>query len=169
MQRLLKRRGLDPGDADLVQSDPVVDESPALAGISSASIQGRIALGPRAGARVWRVGADPDAPWVLSTASRHAHLAGFDLHANVAMPAADRARLEQLCRDRLRPAVEATEVRQARDEPKVGIHRRRLTAAVELVGALRRERGQVRGRQLHRAHVLATVLMGERKTSTWPG
>jgi len=36
----------------------VVEDSSALAGISSASIQGRIALGPRAGSRVWRVGAD---------------------------------------------------------------------------------------------------------------
>jgi len=80
-------------------------ESPALAGISSASVQGRVALGPRAGARVWRLGDDPDAPWVLSTMPRHAHLAGFDLHANVAVPATDRARLEQLCRYLLRPAV----------------------------------------------------------------
>src|SRR5262249_34010115 len=70
VQRLLKRRGLDPGDADMSQADPVVEESPVLAGISGASIQGRIALGRRAGARVWRVGADPDAPWVLSTAPR---------------------------------------------------------------------------------------------------
>ena len=36
---------------------------------------------------------------------RHAHLAGFDLHANVDAPAADRTRLEQLCRYLLRPAV----------------------------------------------------------------
>src|SRR5262245_13558817 len=35
----------------------MVEDSPALAGISSASIQGRIVLGPRAGGRVWRVGA----------------------------------------------------------------------------------------------------------------
>jgi hypothetical protein len=42
---------------------------------------------------------------VLSAVRRHAHLAGFDLHANVAVPAADRARLEQLCRYLLRPAV----------------------------------------------------------------
>ena len=105
VQRLLQRRGLDPGHADPAQADPVVEESPVLAGLSSASIQGRIALGPRAGARVWRVGDDPDAPWVLSTAPRHAHLAGFDLHANVAVPASDRARLEQLCRYLLRPAV----------------------------------------------------------------
>jgi hypothetical protein len=51
------------------------------------------------------VRADPDPPWVLSTAPRHAHLAGFDLRANVEVPAADQARLEQLCRYLLRPAV----------------------------------------------------------------
>jgi Putative transposase/Transposase zinc-binding domain len=111
VQRLLTRRGLDPGDADLVRADPVAEESPTLAGINSASIQGRIAFGPRAGARVWRVGADPDAPWVLSTAPRHAHPAGFDLHANVAVPAADRPRLEQLCRYLLRPAVAQNRLR----------------------------------------------------------
>src|SRR5262249_20525276 len=115
VQRLLKRRGLDPGDADMCQADPVVEESPVFAGISSASIQGRIALGRRAGARVWRVGADPDAPWVLSTAPRHAHLAGFDLHANVDAPASDRTRLEQLCRYLLRPAVAQDRLRRERD------------------------------------------------------
>jgi hypothetical protein len=55
VQRLLRRRGLDSWEADGVQADPVVDESSALAGISSALIQGRVALGPRAGARVWRL------------------------------------------------------------------------------------------------------------------
>src|SRR5262249_30608174 len=105
IQRLLKRRGFGPGDADLFRADPVVEESPALAGISTASIEGRIALGPRAGARVWRIGNEPDARWMLSTAPQHAHSGGFDLHANVAVPAADRARLEQLCRYLLRPAV----------------------------------------------------------------
>ncbi len=115
VQRLLRRRGFDASDADLSQSDPVVEESPALAGITSAAIQGRIALGPRAGARVWRVGDDPDAPWVLSTAPRHAHLAGFDLHANVAVPAADRTRLEQLCRYLLRPPVAQDRLRLLAD------------------------------------------------------
>ena len=115
VQRLLRRRGLDPWEADGVQADPLVDESPALAGISSASVQGRIALGPRAGARVWRLGDDPDAPWVLSTVPRHAHLAGFDLHANVAVPATDRARLEQLCRYLLRPAVAQDRLRRLDD------------------------------------------------------
>ena len=115
VQRVLQRRGLDPGDGDPAQADPVVEESPVLAGLSGASIQGRIALGPRAGARVWRVGDDPDAPWVLSTAPRHAHLAGFDLHANVAVPAVDRPRLEQLCRYLFRPAIAQDRLRRLDD------------------------------------------------------
>jgi hypothetical protein len=36
---------------------------------------------------------------------RHAHLAGFDLHANVAVPGRNRTHREQLCRYLLRPAV----------------------------------------------------------------
>jgi hypothetical protein len=115
VQRLLTRRGLAPGDADMGRADPSVEDSPVLAGISRASIQGRIALGPRAGALVWRVGADPDAPWVLSTAPRHAHLGGFDLHANVEVPAADRVRLEQLCRYLLQPAVAQDRLRRLDD------------------------------------------------------
>jgi len=76
---------LDPGETHAVQADPLVKASPALAGIRSASVQGRIALGPRAGARVWRMGDDPNEWWVLSTAPRHAHLAGVDLHGSAAL------------------------------------------------------------------------------------
>ena len=59
-----RRRGLD-AEADLAPPDPLAEESAALAGISSASIQGRIAVGRRAGGRVWRLGEEPDAPWVV--------------------------------------------------------------------------------------------------------
>jgi putative transposase len=52
---------------------------------------------------------------VLSTAPQHAHLAGFDLHANVAVPAADRMRLEQLCRYLLGPAVAQNRLRLLTD------------------------------------------------------
>src|SRR5205807_1082434 len=75
--------------------------SPALAGISSASIQGRIALGPRAGARAFQIGREPDAPWVTSRGPCQAHLEGLDLHANIAnitVAADDRAGVERLCR-----------------------------------------------------------------------
>ncbi len=101
--RLLSRRGLEVGDAPDV--DPLAEESPALAGISSASIQGRIALGPRAGARVFQLGREPDAPWVTSRGPCQAHLEGFDLHANIAVGADERAGVERLCRYVLRPPV----------------------------------------------------------------
>jgi hypothetical protein len=54
---------------------------------------------------VWRLGRDPEALWVTSTGPRQAHRDGFDLHANLCVPATDRARLEQLCRYLLRPPV----------------------------------------------------------------
>jgi hypothetical protein len=96
--RLLARRGCDIGGNDPTAAavDPVAEESPALAGLSSAAVQGRIALGPRAGARILQLGRDPDAPWVTSTGPRHAHLEGFDLHANQTVPADDRPALEGL-------------------------------------------------------------------------
>jgi hypothetical protein len=65
--------------------DPVVEEFPVLAGLSSASVQGRVALGPRAGTRLTALGRDQEAQWVSSGGPRHAHLDGFDLHANVAV------------------------------------------------------------------------------------
>jgi len=95
--RRLRRRGLDP-DAEGSRPDPVAEESPVLAGLSSASVQGRVALGPRAGARSLALGRDPDAEWVTSGGPRHAHVEGFDLHANVAVRGEDRERREQLCR-----------------------------------------------------------------------
>src|SRR5262245_5714636 len=57
--------------------------------------------------RLARVGIEHriDVPWVLSAVPRDAHLAGFDLHANVAVPASGRARPELLCPYLLRPAV----------------------------------------------------------------
>ncbi len=94
--RLLERRGYR-ADAEAAQ-DPLVEESPVLAGIMSASVLGQVALGRRAGARVWRLGSEPDAPWIASTSPRQAHLDGFDLHADLRVAGHDRKRLEHLCR-----------------------------------------------------------------------
>jgi hypothetical protein len=112
--RLLGRRGLGP-DADVARPDPVAEDSPALASLSSASVQGRVALGPRAGARLMALGRDPEAQWVSSGGPRHAHLDGFDLHGNVAVDGQDRQRLEQLCRYVLRPAVAQDRLRLSED------------------------------------------------------
>jgi hypothetical protein len=103
--RLLARRGLEPGDEVSRRADRLAEESLALAGIVSASVQGRVALGPRGGARVRRLGAEPDPEAIPSRGRRQAHLDGFDLHANVRVPANDRARLEQPCRYLLRPPL----------------------------------------------------------------
>lgn len=62
------------------------------------------------------MGEEPDAAWVLSSHPRHAHLAGFDLHANVAVSAADRTRLEPLCRYLLRPPVVQDRLRRMGDD-----------------------------------------------------
>ena len=74
-----------------------------LAGIVGASVQGRVALGHRAGARVRRLGDARDTEAVISRGPRQAHLEGFDLHANVCVSGNDRAGVERLCRYILRP------------------------------------------------------------------
>ncbi len=112
--RLLQRRGL-ASEEDVTPPDALAEESLAFAGISAASVLGRIALGRRAGARVWRLGHDPEAAWVASTGPRQAHLDGFDLHANVWVPATNRARLEELCRYLLRPPVAQDRLRLTGD------------------------------------------------------
>jgi hypothetical protein len=76
-----------------------------LAALSSASVQGRSIFGARPGAPVLRIGRDRDAPWVTSSGPRHAHLDGFDLHANRTVRADDRAGLERLCHYLLRPPL----------------------------------------------------------------
>jgi len=54
--RLLRHRGLEPGDEGPGPDDSLAETSRVLAGIVGASVQGRVALGPQAGARVRRLG-----------------------------------------------------------------------------------------------------------------
>ena len=105
--RLLAHRGM--GDADeAAAAGGWAEQAPVLAGIAAASVQGRVALGPRAGGRVRRYG-DPvegadgtDAP---ALGRCHARQDGFDLHAEVRVPAGARDRLDRLSRYALRPPV----------------------------------------------------------------
>jgi hypothetical protein len=114
VRRLLRRRGLGPADEGTGAGDPLAEASGALAGIVGASVQGRVALGPRAGARVRRLG-EGLAPSAGSRGPRQAHLEGFDLHANVWVGANDRARLEQVCRYVLRPPLAEDRLRRLGD------------------------------------------------------
>ena len=107
VHRLLARRGV-PGDLDEGSpADPWHEEAPVLAGIAAASVQGRRALGARAGAPVQRWGGSAELRALarLDLGPCHAQWNGFDLHAAVLVPARDRARLERLCRYALRPPV----------------------------------------------------------------
>ena len=96
--REVERRGLGP-DADPAEADPLSLEQPLLASLYAASIVGRVATGPRAGSRVLRVGDRVDVEELPALAGeRCASVRGVSLHANVAVPARDRRRLERLCR-----------------------------------------------------------------------
>jgi hypothetical protein len=72
----------------------------------AASIRGRVASGPNAGRRV-TVGGDRVDPESLGSPAvpRCASVSGFSLHANVAVPARDRGRLERLCKYAGRPPL----------------------------------------------------------------
>jgi hypothetical protein len=102
--RWLARRGWAPG-AEPEAPDGLAEISPVLAEIMSASVQGRVALGRHAGARVERLGGEPPERGACRQGPRQAHLDGFDLHADVRVPPNDRARLEHLCRYLLRPPL----------------------------------------------------------------
>jgi hypothetical protein len=123
--RLLRRHDIDlAGDFDDGRSDPLALESPVLAQVQGASVLGRVATGPRAGQRVIRLGSDPTAPLVTTGGPRHAHIEGFDLHANAAVGAGENERLENLCRYILRPPV-AQDALELTPDGKVLLHLRR--------------------------------------------
>jgi len=107
IHRLLARRGVLDDLGEGSAADPWREAAPVLAGIAEASVQGRRALGEKAGAAVRRCGGSADllalAPSGLGPC--HARGNGFDLHAGLVVPPRDRARLERLCRYALRPPV----------------------------------------------------------------
>ena len=108
VENLLVQRGLLGEDAP-PDADPLETEEPLLSQLYSASVQGRIAAGPRAGQGLVRLGDRIDAEEVEAiTGPRCASVQGFSLHADVCVPARDRRRLERLARYGARPPI-ATE------------------------------------------------------------
>jgi hypothetical protein len=110
---LLVRRGMSGAVDNVETEDPWRDEAAGLSGVAAASVQGRAALGARAGARTRRLGGSPEllALWTPPRLACHARQDGYDLQAGVVVPAHDRARLERVCRYALRPPVAADRVR----------------------------------------------------------
>ncbi|MCP4140331.1 MAG: hypothetical protein GY755_08595, partial [Chloroflexi bacterium] len=87
-----------------------------LPGLYAASLQNRIATGPRAGRRVMRLGDRIDVEDIgITTGPRCAATQGFSLHADIAIPARDRKRLERLCRYAARPPIATQRLSQLAD------------------------------------------------------
>jgi hypothetical protein len=121
--KLLEHRSLG-AEVDSSEADPLAEAEPQLAAICGASVAGRIATARCRGQRVLRVGDRIDVEALPALAGeRCASVAGFSLHANVAVPARDRRRLERLCRYVARGLALPLEAALARRQ-----HPRRLRA-----------------------------------------
>lgn len=108
IQKLLERSGLGP-QAGFEEADPLLRDQPLLSELYSASVQGRIGVGPGAGKRLKAVRFEYEAEGEDQMAGRcSAALSGFSLHAAVCIPGKARRQLEHLCRYVARPIV-ATE------------------------------------------------------------
>jgi hypothetical protein len=107
VMQLLEKRGLDRGD------DPLAADDPLLATLMAASVRSRIAMGPEAGQPWRRLGdrvdlAEPEeggADAEGTAPERCVREGGMSLHADVAVPARDRRRLERLGRYILRSPI----------------------------------------------------------------
>jgi hypothetical protein len=117
IRRLLERHGHGEAGPDDRAEDAWGGDAAGLAGVAAASVQGRAALGARAGARTRRIGSSREllAWWTPPRWSCHAQHDGYDLHAGVLVPGQDRARLERVCRYALRPPLAADRVQRAED------------------------------------------------------
>ena len=108
VESLLKRRGLD-AEAEVQEADPLSNDDPGMASLLANSVRRKIAVGSNTGRGVVRLGDQIDGDHLDPFESpRCAMVSGFSVHANVAIEARDRLRLERLCRYAARPAV-ATE------------------------------------------------------------
>ena len=108
--RMLEKRGLIERDAESAWLNGEPAEAGALDDLIGHSITYRIAVGPRAGQKVFTlqsIAAQPERP---ERAGRHgaAEAGGFSLHAGLDIQPGERAKLERLCRYVSRPPV-ATE------------------------------------------------------------
>jgi hypothetical protein len=119
IRRRLEALGIEEGE------DRLAEDEPQLAMLTAASIRSRIATGPEAGEPWRRLGdrVDPDADGededgvepgapIPPRCVRHG---GMSLHADVAVPARDRQRLERLCRYVARPPLALGRLEEMRD------------------------------------------------------
>ena len=107
VMRLLEKRGLENED------DPLATDDRLLATLMAASVRSRIATGPQAGQPWHRLGdrvdlvepEEGEADAKAQAPERCVREGGMSLHADVAVPARDRKRLERLARYILRSPI----------------------------------------------------------------
>jgi hypothetical protein len=107
VMRLLEKRGVENEDDRLATDDPL------LATLMAASVRSRIATGPEAGQPWHRLGdrvepvesEEGGADGASRAPERCVREGGLSLHADVAVPARDKRRLERLARYILRPPM----------------------------------------------------------------
>jgi hypothetical protein len=102
--RYLQRRGRLPNQ-EQAEHDAAAPDEPLLAHISAASVEGRIALGPKSGQPVTRRGRQRNRRPQFIPDERCCDLEGFSLHAKALIEGHDRTGLERLCRYVARPAI----------------------------------------------------------------
>jgi hypothetical protein len=103
--RLLEREGLLERDTDQPDFSDVLEEEDPMADLVGHSITYRIAVGPHRGRKVFTLQTLPtidEADWATGGPG---NVAGFSLHAGVAVKACQRDKLERLCRYICRPPV----------------------------------------------------------------
>jgi len=106
IRRRLERRGLIRSETDGDPADPQAEEAPLLAACYAASVQGTVAMEPKAVYYVGRLGGELAAlPDSMPPPASWGRAAGYSLHAGVRVAAGDRPRLEKLCRYVARPAL----------------------------------------------------------------
>jgi hypothetical protein len=111
--RFLERQGLLERDAESTCLSEVALEDEPMEALLAHSITYRIAVGPRAGRKVFTLQSLP-AGDEGSGAAAGKVVGGFSLHAGVAARADERGKLERLCRYISRPTIPAGRVRQDR-------------------------------------------------------
>jgi hypothetical protein len=101
-----------PGEGE---EDRLSQDDPWLAGLYAAAVRGRLATGARAGSRVQTSGVETTGVEPSLSGPRCARVAGFSVHANVAIRAHRREQLERLCRYACRPPLALDRLRRLGD------------------------------------------------------
>ena len=103
--RMLEREGLLERESERLDFSGVLDEEDPMTDLVGHSITYRIAVGPHRGRKVFTLQTLAGSDWENGSADAPGNIAGFSLHAGVAVKRNQREKLERLCRYICRPPV----------------------------------------------------------------